>query len=134
MTGFSKFVKDNETSHEIVSGRDHRWYFNPEITEGADTILVKVKLKKGGFHHFHRHPEMNETLYILNGICEQWVENKMQLMHAGDSVYIAQNQVHATFNAGDEDLEFLAILAPSAGWAAGTVNEHLKEPYASLKK
>ena len=134
MDKFSKFVKEDETIFEKVLGRDHLWYFNPEITQGADTILVKVNMKKGGFHHFHRHPEMNEILYILKGSCEQWVEDKRQILNAGDAVYISPNQVHASFNAGDEDLEFLAILAPAEGWQAGTIDEFQNEPYASLRK
>ncbi len=134
MKAFSKFVQADETIYHQVLGRDHLWYFNPEITQGADTILVRVKMESGGFHDFHRHPEMNEILYILKGSCEQWVEDRMQTLHAGDSVYISPNQVHASFNATEEPLEFLAILAPSGGWEAGTIDEYMNEPYASLRK
>lgn len=134
MTKFSKFIRGDQTIYQNVLGRDHLWYFNPEITQGADTILVRVQMNKGGYHDFHRHPEMNEILYILKGSCEQWVEDQMQILNAGDSVYISPNQVHASFNASDGALEFLAILAPAAGWKAGTIDEYQNEPYASLRK
>ena len=56
----------------------------------------------GGFHDFHRHPEMNEILYILIGTAEQWVEDEKQILGPAESVYIYPNVVHATFNAGEE--------------------------------
>ena len=38
-----------------------------------------------------------------------------------------------TFNVGEGELEFLAILAPSPGWEAGTVDEYDNEPYAHYR-
>lgn len=134
MDGYWKFVKARELPKEAVSGRDHYWHFNPQISQQADTILVKVVVPVGGGHPFHRHPEMNEILYILKGRAEQWVEDEMQFMEVGDSVYIDPDVVHATYNAGDEELEFLAVLSPVDGWEAGTLDESGKLPYANLKK
>lgn len=134
MSKFFQFVMDSKTPIEVLDGRTHHWHFNPEVTEGADTILVKVIMKQGACHDFHRHPEMNEILYFLKGKAEQWVENEKQILGPGDSVYLDPNMVHATFNIGDEDLEFLAVLAPGNGWKAGTIDEFLNEPYASYRK
>lgn len=128
-----EFVKGDELLVEKVLGRNHFWHYNPEITKLADTILVKVVMPKNGFHNFHRHPEMNEILYILKGTAEQWVENEKHILKAGDSVYIDLNVVHATFNAGDEELEFLAILAPADGWEAGTIDEYMNLPYSKYR-
>ena len=77
---------------------------------------------------------MNEILYILKGKAEQWVEDEKQILGPGDSVYIDPDVVHATINAGDEELEFLAILAPAAGWEAGTIDESENLPYAEYRK
>ena len=134
MSLYWKFVKDQETIKEKVLGKNHHWYFNAEISERAGTYLVKVVMEKGGMHNFHRHPEMNEILYFLKGTAEQWVENEKQIMKPGDSVYIDPNVVHATFNIGDEELEFLAILAPSKGWEAGTIDEFENLPYTEYRK
>lgn len=134
MSNTWKFIKNNDVTAEEVLGRTHFWHYNPEITKLADTILVKVVMPKNVFHNFHRHPEMNEILYILKGTAEQWVENEKQILKAGDSVYIEPNVVHATFNVGDEDLEFLAILAPASGWKAGTIDEYMNLPYSNYKK
>lgn len=134
MGKYWKFVKDSETVKEQVLGRDHYWHFNADVSKQADTYMVKVMMPVGGMHNFHRHPEMNEILYILKGTCEQWVEDEKQILKAGDSVYIDPNIVHGTFNIGDVDLEFLAILAPSAGWEAGTIDEYDNLPYSEYRK
>ena len=134
MPSFWKFQLGKDAPFEAVSGRDHYWHFNPQITPGADTIMVKVNMPKGGKHDFHRHPEMNEILYFIRGRAEQWVENERRILGAGDSVYIDPNVVHATFNAGEEVLEFLAILAPREGWKAGTIDEYENEPYKTYRK
>lgn len=134
MSKYWKFVKDSETIKEHVLGRDHYWHFNADVSKQADTYMVKVVMPVGGMHNFHRHPEMNEILYILKGTCEQWVEDEKQILKAGDSVYIDPNIVHGTFNVGDEALEFLAILAPSGGWEAGTIDVYEDLPYSEYRK
>ena len=129
-----KFLKSTETVKEKMPGRDHEWFFNAEVTEQADTYLVRIVMEEGGLHDFHRHPEMNEILYVIKGTAEQWIENEMQLLGPGDAVYIAENVVHGTFNAGKGELIFLAILAPSTGWAAGTIDESENLPYSEYRK
>ena len=95
--------------------------------------MVKVVVPQGKGHDFHRHPEMHEILYILKGRAEQWIEDEMQFLETGDSVYIDANVVHATFNAGDGELEFLAILSPPEGWEAGTLDVSQEEPYIGYR-
>lgn len=131
---YHKFVKDQDTIKETVGTRNHAWYFNADITKQADTYLVKVKMPKGGKHDFHRHPKMNEILYFLKGTAEQWVEGEKQILKAGDSVYIDPNMVHAIFNIGEGELEFLAILAPASGWEAGTIDESKNLPYSKYRE
>ncbi len=133
MPTFNQFTKHSETVYQKVLGRHHHWYFNAEISQGADTYMVRVVMDKGGSHPFHRHPEMNEILYILKGTAEQWIETESQILGPGDAVYIDPNVVHATYNIGDDQLEFLAILAPAKGWAAGTIDEFENLPYRTLR-
>ena len=95
--------------------------------------MVRVKMEPEGSHPFHRHPEMNEILYILHGTAEQWIGQEKQILKPGDAVYIDPNVVHATYNIGNGPLEFLAILAPASGWSAGTIDEYENEPYRGLR-
>lgn len=134
MVKYWRFVKNEDTVGEKLLGRNHHWYYYADITQQADTYLVKVVMPKGGMHNFHRHPEMNEIIYILKGTAEQWVEGEKQLLKPGDSVYIDPNVVHATFNAGEDELEFLAMLTPSSGWEAGTIDEYENLPYSRYRQ
>ena len=118
---------------EKVLGREHCWHYHPELTQQGDCFMVKVTIKPGEGHDFHKHPEMNEILYVLKGQVEQWVEDDIQLLDAGESVYITSNVVHASFNAGNEDLELLAILSPQEGWQAGTVDVFQELPYSNYR-
>jgi len=134
MKPYWTFTKEKEIDKERAYGRDHYWHYNPDKSSEADTCFVKVVMKKGDGHDFHRHPKMNEILYFLEGHAEQWIEDEMQILGPGDSVYISPNVIHATFNAGESDLVFLAVLAPSAGWSAGTIDESHRKPYSTYRQ
>ena len=134
MKNYWKFVKNEDTILEKILGRNHHWHYNAEVNKQADIYMVRVVMPEGGMHNFHRHPEMSEILYILKGTAEQWVEGKKQILKQNDSVYIDANLVHATFNAGNEELEYVAILAPSSGWEAGTIDEYENLPYARYRQ
>ena len=127
------FIKKENLIYEKVLGREHYWHYNPELIKQGDCFMLKVVVKEGEGHTFHRHPEMNEILYVLKGQVEQWVENDMQILNTGESVFIPANVVHASFNAGKEDLELLAILSPPDGWDAGTVDVSEELPYSKYR-
>lgn len=128
-----KFVKEKDLMFEETVGRLHYWHYHPKLIEGADSYMVKVVVPEGMGHDFHRHPRMHEILYILKGRAEQWIENEVQFLEPGDSVYIDADVVHGTFNAGKGELEFLAVLSPPEGWEAGTLDVSRDEPYASYR-
>ncbi|GAA5220764.1 cupin domain-containing protein [Membranihabitans marinus] len=128
-----KFVKNDDVFHEIVEGRIHHWHYHPQIMELGQTYMVKVTIPVGKGHDFHKHPGMNEILYFLEGKAEQWIEDEKQILRPGDSIYLDPDVVHATFNVGDTDLVFLAVLSPSQGWEAGTIDVSRDPPYNSYR-
>lgn len=129
-----KFVKEKDMMFEKAFGRHHYWHYHPEVLAGAQSYMVKVVVPKGDGHNFHRHPKMHEILYVLKGIAEQWIEDEMQILEVGDSVYIDADVVHATFNAGKSELEFVAILSPPEGWEEGTLDVSQELPYANYRQ
>lgn len=129
-----KFTRSRELLYEKVEGREHYWHYHPQTIENAESFMVKVVVKKTDGHPFHVHPEMHEILYVLRGRAEQWIEDEVQILEPGDSVYIDAGVVHATYNAGEEDLEFLAILSPPSGWEAGTVDMSTEQPYSEYRR
>ena len=128
-----KFVKEKDQMFENAFGRTHYWHYHPEIIKQANSYMVKVVMPEGGGHNFHVQPEMYEILYVLKGTAEQWIEDEMQLLEEGDSVYIGANIAHATFNAAHGKLEFLAILSPPEGWEAGTIDVSENKPYSEYR-
>ncbi|MDX1326274.1 MAG: cupin domain-containing protein [Arenibacter sp.] len=128
-----KFVKEKDQMFEKAFGRDHFWHYHPDIVEQAGTYMVKVLMPKGGGHNFHVHPEMHEIIYVLKGTAEQWIEDEMQILKEGDSVYIGANIAHGTFNVGEDELAFLAILSPKEGWEAGTIDVSENTPYSEYR-
>lgn len=129
-----KFVKEGDILFEKASGRVHYWHYHPETLKEADSYMVKVVVPEGGGHNFHVHPEMNEILYVLKGKAEQWIEDEMHILGEGESVYIDADVAHATYNAGEGELEFLAILSPPEGWEAGTVDVSSNLPYSEYRQ
>lgn len=72
-------------------------------------------LSPGMGHSFHKHPDQEETLYVVSGKVEQWIEKKKQILEAGDAVFVPAGIVHATFNAGRGNAKLLVIFGPCRG-------------------
>ncbi|MFN7138236.1 MAG: cupin domain-containing protein [Limisphaerales bacterium] len=128
-----RFVSFSEAEVEKLHGRTHFWHCKPGMVQDTDLLLVRVKMEPGMAHRFHVHPKMEEILYILSGTAEQWVEQEKKILKAGDSLYLPANVVHATFNVGDEPLEFLAILTPAKSEGPATIELGDQEPWKSLR-
>lgn len=128
-----KVVHASETVYEAMDGRSHHWHLRPDLTPAANMLVVHVHIPPGGGHPFHHHPYMEETLYVLSGKAEQWVDREKHEMNPGDSVHLPAALVHATYNAGDEDLNVLAILSPADSNPPGIVDVSGEEPWASLR-
>jgi len=101
----------------------------------ADTNLmfVRAHLLPGEAHQFHRHPNMEEILYVLSGTAEQWIERERHAMGPGDSLYLPAGIIHGTYNSGNEVLDFLAILSPAKSEGPVTVEVSDQEPWKSLR-
>ncbi len=128
-----QFFRKEETVVEELERGVHHWFSRPDITGSGDLIVVRVDVEPGGGHPFHLHPEMDEVIYILAGSAEQWIEKDKKILQAGESVFVPKKMVHATFNAGDEPLSFLAILGPAADLEGSMVYVDQDEPWKSLK-
>jgi quercetin dioxygenase-like cupin family protein len=87
----------------------------------------------GTGHAFHRHPAMEEIIYVVSGTAEQWVDRDMRSLGAGDIAHIPKDVVHGTYNAGDDTLVFLAILSPAIIDGPALIDESSEEPWRSLR-
>lgn len=129
----TRFVTADNLVVEESPWGPHEWLCRPDIVETEKLLLVRVRMPPGKAHQFHRHPEMEEIIYVEEGSAEQWVERKKQLLGPGDSAHIRPDVVHGTYNAGDSTLVFLAILSPAQTEGPALVDVSDLEPWKSLR-
>lgn len=126
-------TKDTVKAEQLPRGL-HHWLSRADVTGSKQLVTVRVEVEPGNGHPFHRHPNMEEIIYVLSGKAEQWLEEESRILNKDEAVFIPENMVHATYNAGDEPLVFLAILSPAADLDEdGMVDVSDEEPWCDLK-
>lgn len=130
---FPRFITEQEMQVEELPWGPHDWLCRPELTGGDNLLLVRVHMPPGQAHQFHKHPEMDEIIYVLSGEAEQWVDQDKQMLKAGQIAHIPKDVVHGTYNPGSELLEFLAILSPAKCEGPVLVDVSQDEPWKSLR-
>lgn len=113
MTG--TFMMSDETPSEELDWGKLRWLSHPPSTGAEQLTVIEVNITPGSGHDFHKHPGQEEVIYCISGTVEQWLAQEMRVLGSGDSVFIAANVVHASFNVGESDAKLLAILGPCVG-------------------
>ena len=61
----------------------------------------------------HFHVEVDETLYVLEGILTQTIGTEIRKMLAGDSCFIKRGAVHGFHNLHNETVRVLCTLSPA---------------------
>ncbi len=103
--------------------------------DGAERIAaVEATFLPGKCHSFHRHPNQEEVIYVVEGELEQWLDREHRMLGPGDAVIIPAAAVHASFNVSDRPARIIAILSPCVGEVGYEVEELAdEEPWASLR-
>lgn len=113
------------------------WVVRPaNVPDSTSLTMLDVVIQPGNGHDFHKHPNQQEAIYVLEGEIEQWVEDTRTYLSAGEAVFVPMDTVHATFLAEDAPApaRLLVTLGPSyseAGYEALDVSA--EEPWASLR-
>lgn len=128
-----RFVGSTEMQVESSPWGPHEWLSRPGLTAADELLLVRVRMPPGRAHQFHRHPSMEEIIYVVSGTAEQWVDRERRVLQPGDSAHIPADVVHGTYNIGPDTLVFLAILAPAKAPGPALVDVHQEEPWRSLR-
>ena len=132
-SGARRFVTAAEMQVEQAAWGALEWLSRPGLTDAKLLQLVRVVIAPGAGHAFHRHPPMEEIIFVVSGQAEQWVGQSMRRLGPGDSAHIPADEVHATYNVGDGRLVVLAILSPAIVEGPTTVDVSGDEPWASLR-
>lgn len=128
-----RFVTSAEIEVEELPWGPHEWLCRPGLTEARDLLLVRVRMPPGTGHAFHRHPAMEEIIYVVSGAAEQWVDRESRRLGPGDVAHIPKDVVHGTYNAGDETLVILAILSPALFEGPALVDVSADAPWSTLR-
>jgi quercetin dioxygenase-like cupin family protein len=128
-----RFVTSADVEVEELPWGPHEWMCRPGLTDARDLLLVRVRMPPGTGHAFHRHPAMEEIIYVISGQAEQWVGRESRHLGPGDMAHIPTDEVHGTYNAGDETLVILAILSPALFDGPALVDVSMDEPWSTLR-
>lgn len=134
MSSPRRFVAGGEFQLEHLPWGPHEWLCRPGLTDAERLLLVRVRMPPGKGHAFHRHPEMEEIIYVVEGKAEQWVEREKRMLGPGDIAHIPTDLVHGTYNPGPGTLVFLAILSPAKTKGPALVDVSGEEPWKSLRQ
>ena len=127
------FVTKGELQVDPSPWGPHEWLSRPGLTAAEQLLMVRVLMPAGRAHQFHRHPAMEEIIYVVAGRAEQWVGRDRRVLGPGEIAHIPKDVVHGTYNAGSEALVFLAILSPAIFDGPALVDVSREEPWASLR-
>lgn len=133
MSDVLRFITQDDVQVEELPWGPHEWISREGLTQAEHLLLVRVTMPPGKAHKFHRHPHMEEIIYVVSGHAEQWVHKTAQCLGPGDAAHIPMDVVHGTYNAGDENLVFLAILSPAKSTGPALIDVSNDEPWVNLK-
>lgn len=102
------FIAEADAITEDLKERANFWMCRPEICPTEDIQICRAVIPPGEGHNFHTHPELEESIYVLEGEIEQWVLRERQTLKSGELADIPKGVVHATFNCSDKDALILA--------------------------
>ena len=109
-----KFVIALEAERDELDWGTMTWISRPQTTGAKDLVAIEVNLMPGEGHDFHKHPDQEEVIYVIEGSIEQWLEDGRQELNAGDSVFIPADVVHASFNVSSAPAKLFVTLGPGA--------------------
>jgi quercetin dioxygenase-like cupin family protein len=130
----STFVKQGDVEQDEFDWGTIGWRCRPANTGSKHLVVMDVTLEPGEGHDFHRHPGQEEMIIVKAGRVTQYLERESTQLGVGDSVYIDEDVVHASFNDGDATAHLQVVIGPSLGDEGyGLVDVSSEEPWASLR-
>jgi quercetin dioxygenase-like cupin family protein len=130
----SRFVKQPEVELEQFDWGTIGWRARPANTGARQIVVMDVTLEPGEGHAFHRHDGQEEMIIVTRGRITQYLELESADLGPGDSVYIDEGVVHASYNDGAETAHLQVLIGPALGEGGyGLVDVAGAEPWASAR-
>jgi len=128
------FIKKNEVPVTNFEWGAVGMRCEPLGTGCTTFVIMDVTLDPEGMHNFHKHVDQDEMITVLSGKVVQWVDKEHQILEAGDSVYVARNTVHASFNEFTEPATLQVVLGATSGESGyELVDVAHAEPWLSIR-
>jgi len=106
---------------ELVKGS------NSHLVRGSNLMLSFLTMKAGSVFELHSHPE-EQIMVVLEGYCDEVIEDKMYRVGPGDVLHLPANVRHGAF-LREVDCKALDIFAPArADYAAKFKDQHPQAP------
>jgi quercetin dioxygenase-like cupin family protein len=130
----SSFVKEPDVRQESFDWGTIGWRLTPQHGS-KHLVIMDVTLEPGEGHAFHRHPGQEEMIIVKQGEVTQFIEKSSTTLGPGDSVFLEDGVVHASYNDGDETAYLQVVIGPSLGGETGYGLEDVsgEEPWSSLR-
>jgi quercetin dioxygenase-like cupin family protein len=130
----SRFVRQEDVEQERFDWGTIGWRCRPANTGARRLVVMDVTLEPGEGHPFHRHDGQEEMIIVKQGSITQYLEREPATLGPGDSIYIDEGVVHASYNDGDETAHLQVVIGPSIGEEGyGLVDVSADEPWSSLR-
>ena len=130
----STFVKQEDVEQERFDWGTIGWRCRPANTGARRLVVMDVTLEPGEGHPFHRHVGQEEMIIVTRGSVTQYLEQEFTTLSRGDSIYIDEGVVHASYNDGEETAHLQVVIGPSIGEDGyGLVDVSADEPWSSIR-
>jgi quercetin dioxygenase-like cupin family protein len=130
----SSFVKQSDVDQESFDWGVIGWRLTPN-TGSRHLVIMDVTLEPGEGHAFHKHPGQEEMIIVKQGEITQFIERDSTTLKPGDSVFLDEGVVHASYNDGSETAHLQVVIGPSLreGTGYGLEDVSNEEPWASVR-
>jgi len=128
-----KFFKQSDLAWQPNYMGQIATHSSPSVSDAEKLMFLDIKMEPGKCHSFHFHPNQEEIIYVMEGTIQQWIEQDSVELSAGESAFIPQGVIHATFNVSGKPARLLAILGPCIGEEGYEVTDVFEqEPWKAL--
>lgn len=86
--------------------------FREVVFTGAKSQLVVMSIPAGGEVGTETHEHVEQTLFIVSGICKVILDGKERVVSGGDIVVVTPGTEHNFINEGEETLKIITTYSP----------------------
>ncbi len=94
---------------EVSATKVNEGFERKVLATGGSMMSAEMHIKKGVSGPYHTHPH-EQISYVVSGIIEAKIEDKIMVLKSGDSYYAAPNVPHGA--TALEDSVMLEIFSP----------------------